>query len=165
MTPDAGDSRTYAVGIFAKRVTKEELLERHCGLRIADCGLRLEAQRARTQAADRPGGDFEHEDAFSVHPALGVDRTVAQAERGGGAADTADDGALHVVGCGRGREIDRLLEERAVQRIGLVEDRERVQPAAGQQPFERVLTAGNESFDERRRVRLVPLGAARPAAA
>ena len=50
---------------------------------------------------------------------------MAQAERGGGAADTADDGALHIVGCGRGREIDRLLEERTVQRIGLVEDRER----------------------------------------
>jgi hypothetical protein len=33
-----------------------------------------------------------------------------------------------------------------------------VQPAAGQQPLERVLTSGNESFDDRRRVRLDALG-------
>ena len=42
--------------------------------------LPVEPQRAGAQAADRPRGHFEHEDARLVHATLGVNRSVAQAE-------------------------------------------------------------------------------------
>ena len=59
----------------------------------------------------------------------------------------------------RRRDVDRLLEERAVERIGLVEDGKHVQRAVVHQPLERVLASGDEPFDQRDRVRVVPLGA------
>ena len=143
--------------IFAEGVTQQQLLQRDCGLRIADCGLKAEG--ARAQAADRARGDFEDKDAVRVDAALGVDRTVMEAQRSRRARHAVDDGALRVGVRGRRRQVDRFLEERAVERIGLVEDRQHLEGAAMHHPFESVFAAGNEPFDERGCVRVVPFGA------
>ena len=57
----------------------------------------------------------------------------------------------------RGRDVDRLLEEGAVERVGLVEERQHVQLAVGQQPLQRHLEAGDERLDQE----MVSLGRAR----
>jgi len=49
-----------------------------------------------------------------------------------------------------GRDIDRLGEERPIERIGLIEQRERLQATAAQQPFECDLGSGDEVLDEDR---------------
>ncbi len=46
-------------------------------------------------------------------------------------------------GGARRRDVNRLLEERAVERVRLVEDRERLESAARQHALDRVLGAGN----------------------
>ena len=62
----------------------------------------------------------------------------------------------------RRRDVDGLLEGRAVQRIGLVEQRQHLQRAAGQDPFERELGPGDERFDRgSARPRPDPAGARR----
>jgi len=94
-----------------------------------------------------------------IHPALGVNRAVMQAECVRGACHRLDDGALRLGGCGRGRDVDRLFEKGTVQWVRLVEDRQHLQAAVLHHALERVFAAGNEAFEQRRGVRLVPLGA------
>src|SRR5262245_47267186 len=50
----------------------------------------------------------------------------------------------------RGGHIDRLLEERTIERIGLVEQRQHLQIAVVQQPLECYLEAWNELLDQER---------------
>ena len=59
----------------------------------------------------------------------------------------------------RRRDVERFLEERAVERIRLVEERQDVQRPVMEQPFERKLAAGDEAFDQHALVRVVPLRA------
>ena len=91
-------------------------------------GARLvEAQHLRAQSADRPRRDLEQHDA-------GADRRGTPRGSGRGAARARAaprcDGR-RAIACARAgverrrRDVDRLLEERAVERIGLVEDRRR----------------------------------------
>src|SRR4029079_6008305 len=47
-------------------------------------------------------------------------------------------------------DVDRLLEERAVHRVRLVENRERPEAAGSHQPFDRELPAFDEPFDDHR---------------
>ena len=94
----------------------------------------------------------------ALHAALGVNRSVAQAEGAGRLATAAIDRALRVVGRRRRREVDGLFEEWPVERIGLVEDREQLQGAVVHQPFERELAALDEPLDQRDVARLVALG-------
>ncbi len=82
-----------------------------------------------------------------------------KAERARRAGDTVLDGPLRVVGCRRGRQIDRFLEERAVERIRLVEDRQHLQRSVVQQPFQGVLAPGDEPFDECDRMCVIPFRA------
>ena len=107
----------------------------------------LEAQRLRAQPADRPRRHFEHVHALAVDAALGVHRTVMQPERLRRARhrrrDLRLDPGVHL----RRRHVNRFLEERAVERIGLVEDRERPQRAVLEQALERELGAGNVLLD------------------
>ena len=150
ITPLASRLAAPRAGIFAERVPKEELLEGDCGLRIADCGLTAiadEAQRARAQAADRARGDFEHEarpPSLTRHSAWTGPwcRPMAFAAR----VDRLDDSILDLRRRRRRRDVDRLFEERAVERFGLVEDRQDVQRAVVQQRLDRVLASGDEAL-------------------
>src|ERR1700674_2439419 len=88
-----------------------------------------ESKRSRAEATDGARGDLEHPDAAVVEPELGVDRAVGQAKRASGSCRGCQDLRLPLLGQPRRRDVDRLLEEGAVQRIGLVEDGQRLELA------------------------------------
>ena len=113
-------------------MAQDDLLQRHAG---------AEAQRPRAESADGPRRHLQHPRPVVVHPQLGVDRALAQAEgRAGGRGDRLD-APLDVGRQPRGRDVDRLLEVRALERVRLVEQRQRVERAAHEQAFQRDLDA------------------------
>ncbi len=57
------------------------------------------------------------------------------------------------------RDVQGFLEERAVERVGLVEERQDVQRPVLQQTLERELAARDEAFHQQALVRVVPLRA------
>ena len=77
-----------------------------------------------------------------------MDRPLAQPERGGGAGARVDDGGLSSARQPGRRDVDRLLEEGAVERVGLVEEREHLELAVGQQALQRDLAPGDEVLDQ-----------------
>ena len=91
---------------------------------------------SRSPSAAGPGGDGLH------HPLL---------ERGRVA---------------RRRDVEGLLEERAVERVRLVEERQDLEPPAPEEPLERHLGAGDEALDEDPAplpvLPRLPVGAGRP---
>jgi len=88
-----------------------------------------------------------------------MNRSVPQTQRLRGSADPVDDRALRLRGCGRGRQVNGLFEERAVQRIGLVEDRQSLQSPVTHQSLDGTFPPRDEPLDQRRRMRVIPLGA------
>ena len=82
---------------------------------------------------------------------------MAKAERRGGARDRFHDPPLGVVARPRGRHVDRLLEERSIERVRLVEDRQRPEHTVVQKPLDRKLLARHERLDQGERVDSVPL--------
>ena len=108
-------------------MAQEQFLERN-GRRLDRRG---EAQRSSTDAANGPGRDLQHEYSSVADAALGVDGSVAQADRDGGRANAGADlpgkSAFQIGEC----QVDGLFEVGTIERIGLVEDRQRLQPAVG----------------------------------
>jgi hypothetical protein len=78
-----------------------------------------------------------------------VDGSVAQPDRVRRAGRLALDRGEQVVRQPRRRDVDRLLEVGPVERIGLVEDREHVEPAVAHQRLDRHLGAGHEALDQK----------------
>ncbi len=125
-------------------LSEDDLLEGHAG---------AERERARAETADRARGDLDHPGPgppvlVPADPELGMHGPLRQPERLRRVLRTGADGGLRLLGEPRGRDVDRLLEERSVQRIRLVEQREGVQLAADQQPLERHFRARDEFFHE-----------------
>src|SRR5690349_24473038 len=83
-------------------------------------------------------------------------RSVVQADRTTGRAHRIDDPYLSVGRRRRWHAVNRFLEERTVKRVGFVDDRQHLQGAAGEKPFDGVLGAWNELFDQHLAVHLVP---------
>ena len=83
-----------------------------------------------------------------VDAQLGVDGTLAETQGQRGPAGDVGDRPLAVVGQPRGGHVDRLLEERPVERVGLVEQGEHRQRAVDQEPLQRHLAAGDEPLDQ-----------------
>ena len=158
MTPEAGASRRQSSGdspSACRSSSSSSEIRSAAGFRP----LLLKPERAGAQAADRPGRDLEDEDAPIVDAALGVNRAMREADRGRRAGDGVDDVPLHRLGRRGRRHVDRLFEERTVERVGLVEQGQRVERPVMEQPFERELPALDEPFHQHRVVRLVALGA------
>jgi hypothetical protein len=135
--------------LAAEGMAQDQLLQRHAE--------RMREHRP-AQAADRARRDLEQPDAAIVNPELGVHRPVRKTGGAAGALDFARGSTLYARRQLRGGDEDRLLEIRAVERIGLVEQREHPQAAVHQQPFERVLAARNEAFDHQSEPRGVAVG-------
>ena len=64
-----------------------------------------------------------------------------------GPLDRLDDRLLRLLGVARRRDVDRLLEERAVERVRLVEEGQHAQRASVEQPFQRHLRPRDERLD------------------
>ncbi len=120
--------------VLAERMPQDHLFE---------TDPRAEAQRSGTQSADRPRGNLDHPHAVVVHSYLGVYRPLSQAERRRGVRNHALDAILHVSGDPGGRHVDRLLEVRTLEWVGLVEQRKHFQLSVAQQSFEGEFGAGH----------------------
>src|SRR5712691_2377672 len=164
--PGCGALAMPRPGFITERVTQQQFLQRDLGFgiwdsnpepRVPNSGAR-EAKTAGAEAANWTRGDFEDEDTIRVDAALAVDGAVIQADRLCRLRDGVPDGALVGVGGGTRRHVDCFLEERTVERVGFVEDRQHMKGAVVHQAFERVLAARDERFDERELVGLVSLG-------
>src|SRR3954469_13578538 len=122
----------------AESVPQDQLLERHA---------EAEPEAARAEPADRARGELEHP-RRRAEAQLRVDRAFGEAERprrvAGQAMDLFDD----LWRLARRSDVDRLLEVGAVERVWLVEDREHLEPAVLEQPFDRHLVALGEALHE-----------------
>ncbi len=143
---DAGRGRLAppVVRRFSERVPEKNLFER----RQRALAIFLEPERPGAQAADRPRGDLENVDALIVDAALRVNRSMSQADRRGRARYRIEDVPLHRIGRRRGRDVDRLFEERTVEGVWLVEQRQRVEGAEMHDALERELPAFDEALDQ-----------------
>ena len=113
-------------------MAEEQLLERHADTKT---------QRAPAQASDGTGGDLKDARTFCREPQLGVDGSVHEAQRPRSFLHRAGARCLDRFGMSRRRHVQRLLEVRTVERIGLVEDRQDREPPVGEQSFQRHLRA------------------------
>ena len=73
---------------------------------------------------------------------------MTQSKRPGGAGHGLHDCMLCRPRRARGRHVDGLFEERTVQWVGFVEDREDLERPFGQYAFDRILAAGYEGLDQ-----------------
>src|SRR5262249_20690090 len=87
---------------------------------------RRESQHFRTQSADRPRRNFEDENPARTDPALRVHGPVAETQRIDCTLDLIDDRPLNLLLEFRGRDVNRLLKEWPIERIGFIENRERL---------------------------------------
>ena len=118
---------------------QDQLFERH-----ADA----EPQGAAAETTDAAGRDLEHARSVRREPKLGVNGSFAQSERRAAVRNGSGDRVLQRRRMTRGRDVERLLEKRPVERIGLVEEREHVEMTAHQQALERDLGSGDELLDQ-----------------
>src|SRR5262249_33481392 len=118
---------------------QEELLERD---------IPVEPERTRTETPDWTRRDLEHEHTVVVEAALGVDGPVPQTDRARGIRNRRLDLARFAFRRLGRRRVDLLFEERALERVRLVEDGKHARLAIREQRFDRVLAPGDESFDE-----------------
>src|SRR5262249_51589591 len=100
------------------------------------------------EPSDRPSRDFDHRRSGRADAELGMDRTVAKPDRSsaprGSRLDVRERGFRQP----RWSDVDRLLEEWPVERIRLIEERERRKRAVSKKSLERDLDPGDVSFDE-----------------
>ena len=85
-------------------------------------GPRTNVSARAAESPNRPCGDLEHEHASLVDPALGMDGSMVEADCAGRCSHSTLYALLHLWSRGRRRDVDGLLEEGAVKRIGLVEN-------------------------------------------
>ena len=119
-------------------------------LRAADSPcLRERAARASTGRQSAAPRLRARKRPSAVDPALRVDRPVPEPERRGARARTCSATApWSGPDSARRRDVDRLFENGPIERVRLVENRERLQRAARQHPFQRELRAVDVLLDE-----------------
>src|SRR5205814_10341829 len=106
---------------------QDQLLERDAG---------PESERSRAESADRACGDLQHPGAAVVESEFSVDRAVGQAQRARRPRRRHVDLRLPLTRKTGGGDVDRLLEEGSVQRVGLVEDGQDLELATTAQPLD-----------------------------
>ena len=140
-------------------MTQEQLLQRNEGWPNQLPPSR-NRKRSSAQAADRTCRDFEHEHASAIHAALGVNRTVLEADRRRGARHGLDDGGAPAVRRRRRRDVDRS-PRRTDRRAGRACRRWRGRASAPWciSPSSANSRPGMNASSSARVVRVVPLGA------
>jgi hypothetical protein len=125
-------------------VAQDHLLE-------ADAGT--EAERPRAEATDGAGCHLQDDHlAGGRDPGLGVDRPLDQAERRRCCPDGGVDGGDDRRRVAGRRDVDRLLEVRAVEGVRLVERGEDPEPAPVEERLDRHLDARHERLHDDGRV-------------
>ena len=129
--------------VFAGRMPQQDFFKRRAA---------LEPQHAGTQPSNGPRGDFEHPYARVIDPHLGMNGTVGHTECRGGARGGIEDGLLCCGRFARRREVNGFLKKRSIERVGLVEQRQRLKTPAREQAFQSEFASGYEAFDQHRLV-------------
>ena len=93
-------------------MAKDELFERNA---------HPKAQDFRAKPSDRSRRELDDHRPLFVSPKLGVNRTVIKPHSGHGPGRCGGHRMLNPSGQSRRRDVDGFLEERALERIGLVE--------------------------------------------
>ena len=126
----------------AERVSHDDVLQGKA---------RLKAQASRAQAL-RSGAPPSRRGRGRPWPASSAARREPGRSRGRGRARprprSRRRGAGRQAGQPRGRDVEGLLERRPVERIGLVEQRQHLKGAAGQEALQRELRPGDERFHQ-----------------
>ena len=128
--------------LHAERLPQHDLLQGHAVI--------TEPQHRAASPADRSGREFDQ--VYAVPPPetqLGVNRTGAQPQGRRRVLGGVHHGFLDLGGVPRRRDVDRLFEKRTVQGVGLVEQRQDLQPTIDEQPFERHFRPRDEPFDQK----------------
>src|SRR5216684_4221572 len=106
-----------------KSVAKKQLFEADWLI----CPIKRKSQGSGAETADRPGRDFQRPNSILVDTKLSVDWSMRQTQSSRCISRAFLDDALHGFGKPRRRDVDRLFEVRAFQRIGLIKDRQYAQ--------------------------------------
>src|SRR6266508_352791 len=107
----------------------------------------LELQRLRAETADGTRGNLQYEHIVRADAALGVDGAVIEPQRLHGIGDAAANPFFGGAVCARGRHVDRFLEERPLQRVGLIEQCKGMESTAIEQALESELSSVNVALD------------------
>src|SRR5262249_28052893 len=126
--------------ILSERVTNNYLLERRV--------LFTKSQSARAETADRSCRHLDDPCRLVVDSEFGVNGASHKAHRLTSGFGGRSYGRLSLARKTRRRDVDGLFKERAVERVGLVEDRQHLEPSRGQQALERDLVARDELFEK-----------------
>src|SRR5262245_66319410 len=86
-----------------------------------------------------------------------MNRTVPEPDRGCRSTDGVGNSPCALLAHSRRGHVNRFLEERTVERLGLLEDRQHVQVALMHHAFEGEFAALDESFDQSPLMSRVPL--------
>ena len=78
------------------------------------------AQRAASQTADGPGGEFQEPGSLAVDAKFGVQRTMAETESVGRQFGAADDLGLQVFTESGWGDVESFFEKGAIERVRLV---------------------------------------------
>ena len=147
------------LGRFSERVPQQQLLERHRfgerrrgrpSARSAALARTARRSAARPPRARSPPRFARAGTSACIGP---CDRPIARAAR----PTAATIACCSSREAPRRRDVDRFLEERTVERIGLVEDRQHVKRPVVQHPFDREFAPVNEVLDEHVVVRVEAL--------
>ena len=105
-----------------------------------------------------PRGHLQHPGALFVEAQLGVERSVLQAQRLRRPRRGSSISRCTAAGCARRRHINRLFEERTIQRIGLIEDGQRLEVRRASRCLRRRIRGPDICFH----LQVLPLAAAAP---
>ena len=137
------DSRGGALarqrGSAAQGVEEEELLQGDA---------HAEAERPAAQAADRSRGHLQGPRPVRRQPKLRVDGAVGQSQSARCARRRLRHGTLQLLRMARRGHVEGLFEVRAVEWVGLVEQRQHPQRAAREQAFQRHFRTRQELLDQ-----------------
>src|SRR6185503_19825287 len=123
-----------------ERMANDKFLERHAVAK---------SQRPRTKPSNCASGYLDHPRAVFIRSKLCVDWPFGQSHRANRRGGRLDYLLLNFRAQPRRRHVNRFLEERTVERIRLVEDREHSKLAIGHQTFDGDFKARNKLFDQR----------------
>ena len=105
-------------------------------------------RRTLEQSPRSVGRELDDHRSLFINPKLGVNRTIKKSQGGHGPSRCGGDRMLNPSGQSRRRDVDGFLEERALERIGLVEKCQDAELAPIQQAFQRHLSSRDVIFDE-----------------
>jgi hypothetical protein len=110
--------------------------------------LVTKAQGTGAETADGARGNLQGPGALLIDPQLRMNRSVAKPKRCRDIGGARGDLVLNRCGQTRWRDVNRLLKERTIQRIGFIEEGEHMQLTVCQESLKGDFSPRDKAFDE-----------------